>query len=103
MLSPARVAGSGAKHRIPRRNPGPCPGRPDNSAVHRRAERLAAAVLPLTLVAGAAALVVPSDAFAERSEWLLAELVALTALGIDPRRLAALRWPPASRPAPRSR
>jgi predicted Na+-dependent transporter len=59
--------------------------------VHRRAERLAGAVLPLTLVAAAAALAAPAAAAAERSDLLLAVLVGLTALGIDPRRLWALR------------
>jgi predicted Na+-dependent transporter len=65
-----------------------------NGAVHRRAERVAGAVLPLTLAAAAAALVVPSGAVARRADLLLAALVALTALGIDPRRLAALRSRP---------
>jgi len=64
--------------------------------VHRWSDRVAGAVLPLTLVAAAAALVAPSAAVAERSDLLLAALVALTALGIDPRRLSALR----SRPVP---
>src|SRR4051794_16638357 len=50
--------------------------------------------MPLTLVAAAAALIVPSAAAARRSELLLAALVALTALGIDPRRLGALRRRP---------
>jgi predicted Na+-dependent transporter len=67
-----------------------------HAAVHRRAERVAGAVLPLTLLAAAAALIAPSEAVAERSDLLLAALVALTALGIDPRRLWALR----ARPAP---
>jgi predicted Na+-dependent transporter len=62
-----------------------------NAAVHRRAERVAGAVLPLALVAAAAALAAPSEAVAERSDLLLAVLVALTALAIDPRRLWALR------------
>jgi predicted Na+-dependent transporter len=65
-----------------------------NGAVHRRAERVAGAVLPLTLAAAAAALVAPSGAVARRADLLLAALVALTALGIDPRRLAALRSRP---------
>jgi predicted Na+-dependent transporter len=59
--------------------------------VHRRAERVAGAVLPLTLLAAAAALLVPSRAVAERSDLLLAVLVALTALSIDPRELFGLR------------
>jgi predicted Na+-dependent transporter len=62
--------------------------------VHRRAERIAGAVLPLTLAAAAAALLAPSEAVAERSDLLLAVLVALTALGMDPRRLWALRRRP---------
>jgi predicted Na+-dependent transporter len=65
-----------------------------NGAVHRRAERVAGAVLPLTLAAASAALVAPSGAVARRADLLLAALVALTALGIDPRRLAALRSRP---------
>ena len=63
--------------------------RPDNAAVLRWADRVAAAVLPLTLVAVALALVAPSRALAERSDLLLAALVAVTALSIDPRRVAA--------------
>ncbi len=55
----------------------------------RWADRVAAAVLPLTLIAVALALVAPSAGVAERSELLLATLVAVTALGIDPRRVAA--------------
>jgi predicted Na+-dependent transporter len=66
-------------------------GRGHNGAVHRPAERVAGAVLPLTLVAAAAALAAPSEAVAGRSDLLLAVLVALTALGIDPRALRALR------------
>jgi len=64
--------------------------------VHRSADRIAAAVLPLTLVAAAAALAVPSAAVADRSDLLLAALVLLTALGIEPRRLEALRRRPAA-------
>ncbi len=79
---PPRAAGRGpAAHR-------------DNAAVNRLADRVAAAVLPLTLVAVAAALAAPSDAVAERSDLLLAVLVAFTALGIAPRRLAGLRRRP---------
>jgi predicted Na+-dependent transporter len=62
--------------------------------VHRVADRIAAAVLPLTLVAAAAALIAPSGAVAARSDLLLAALVLLTALGIEPRRLEALRRRP---------
>jgi predicted Na+-dependent transporter len=62
--------------------------------VHRQAERIAGAVLPLTIVAAAAALAAPSPEVAERTDLLLAVLVALTALGIDPRRLWALRARP---------
>jgi bile acid:Na+ symporter, BASS family len=58
------------------------------------ARRLAAGVLPLTLAAAVAALVAPSQAVAEHSEWLLAALVLATALGIEPHRLAALRRRP---------
>jgi predicted Na+-dependent transporter len=66
------------------------------TAVRRAADRLAAAVLPLTLAAAAAALLVPSRAVAERSELLLAALVLATALGIEPRRLVALRHRPSA-------
>jgi predicted Na+-dependent transporter len=62
--------------------------------VHRWAQRLSAAVLPLTLVAVVAALLAPSARVADRSDLLLAVLVALTALGIEPRRLADLRRRP---------
>jgi predicted Na+-dependent transporter len=62
--------------------------------VRRLAERVAGAVLPLTLAAATAGLLAPSGAVAERADLLLAGLVALTALGIDPRRLAALRSRP---------
>jgi len=64
------------------------------SPVDRLAERIAAAVLPLTLLAAGAALAAPSRAVAEHAEWLLAALVLLTALGIDPRRLEAVRRSP---------
>jgi predicted Na+-dependent transporter len=53
--------------------------------------RLAGAVLPLALVAAALALAVPSRGLADRSELLLAALVGLTALGIAPSQLVALR------------
>ncbi len=78
----------GDKHRTPPRTTGR-DRRPDNAAVLRWADRVAAAVLPLTLVAVALALVAPSRALAERSDLLLAALVAVTALSIDPRRVAA--------------
>jgi predicted Na+-dependent transporter len=57
-------------------------------------ERLAGAVLPLALVAAALALLAPWRALADRSELLLAALVALTAVGIAPSELAVLgrRW-----------
>jgi len=42
-------------------------------------------------VATGLALLAPWRALADRSEWLLAALVALTALGIAPRQLAELR------------
>jgi BASS family bile acid:Na+ symporter len=53
--------------------------------------RLAGAVLPLALVAAALALIAPSRGLADRSELLLAALVALTALGIPPSELGVLR------------
>jgi predicted Na+-dependent transporter len=53
--------------------------------------RLAGAVLPLALVAAALALLAPWRGLADRSELLLAALVGLTALGIAPSELAALR------------
>jgi bile acid:Na+ symporter, BASS family len=53
--------------------------------------RLAGAVLPLALLATALALLVPWRGLADRSDLLLAALVALTALGIAPRQLDALR------------
>jgi predicted Na+-dependent transporter len=53
--------------------------------------RLTGAVLPLALVATALALLVPSRGLADRSDLLLAALVALTALGIPPSELDALR------------
>ncbi len=62
--------------------------------VDRLADRIAAAVLPLTLLAAGAALAAPSRAVAEHADWLLAALVLLTALGIDPRRLEAVRRRP---------
>jgi predicted Na+-dependent transporter len=62
--------------------------------MRRPADRLAEAVLPLTIVAAAAAVIAPSRGVAERSELLLAALVLLTALGIEPRRLRVLRSRP---------
>jgi predicted Na+-dependent transporter len=84
------------KHGTPPRQEASAPAAANNGRVHRWSDRVAEAVLPLTLVAAAAAVVAPSAAVAERSDLLLAALVALTALGIDPRRLWALR----SRPLP---
>jgi predicted Na+-dependent transporter len=66
----------------------------ENARMHRSADRVAGAILPLTLAAAAAALLLPSRAVAERSDLLLAALVLLTALGIAPRRLEALRRRP---------
>jgi predicted Na+-dependent transporter len=80
----------------PRGGIGAAVRRSQNGGVHRRADRIAAAVLPLTLAAAIAALIAPSRSLAERSELLLAALVALTALGIEPRRLGALRRRPAA-------
>jgi bile acid:Na+ symporter, BASS family len=48
-------------------------------------------LLALALVAAAAALVVPSEALAERSDLLLAGLVLVTALAISPSELLTLR------------
>jgi BASS family bile acid:Na+ symporter len=48
-------------------------------------------LLPLALLAAGAALVVPSEALAERSDLLLAALVLLAALCIPPSQLVALR------------
>lgn len=48
-------------------------------------------LLPLALLAAVAALVVPSEALAERSDFLLAGLVLLTALCIPPAQLLSLR------------
>ena len=48
-------------------------------------------LLPLAVVAAALALLVPSQALAERSDWVLAALVLFTALGIAPSQLASLR------------
>ena len=62
--------------------------------VDRLADRIATAVLPLTLLAAGVALVASSRAAAEHADWLLAALVLLTALGIDPRRLEAVRRRP---------
>jgi BASS family bile acid:Na+ symporter len=53
--------------------------------------RTADLLLPLAVVAAALALVVPSSALAERSDWVLAALVLFTALGIAPSQLATLR------------
>jgi bile acid:Na+ symporter, BASS family len=48
-------------------------------------------LLPLAVLAGALALVVPSDALAERSDLVLAALVLSTALAIAPSQLIVLR------------
>jgi BASS family bile acid:Na+ symporter len=53
--------------------------------------RSADLLLPLALVAAALAVLVPSSALAERSDWVLAALVLFTALGIAPSQLATLR------------
>jgi hypothetical protein len=53
-----------------------------------RAPRL---LLPLAVAAALLALLVPSGALAERSEFVLAALVLFTALGIPPSELATLR------------
>jgi bile acid:Na+ symporter, BASS family len=53
--------------------------------------RSADLLLPLAVVAAALALLVPSSALAERSDWLLAALVLFTALGIAPSQLVTLR------------
>jgi predicted Na+-dependent transporter len=48
-------------------------------------------LLPLALAAAALALLLPWQGLAERSDWALAALVVLTALGIPPAELAMLR------------
>jgi predicted Na+-dependent transporter len=53
--------------------------------------RSADLLLPLAVVAAVLALVFPSSALAERSDWVLAALVLFTALGIAPSQLATLR------------
>src|SRR4051794_40308158 len=80
--------------RVPTRRTDEPPRRPPVTS-QRPAERLAEALLPLTAVAIAAALVVPSRPAAARGDVVLAALVALTALGIAPGDLWALRrrWP----------
>jgi BASS family bile acid:Na+ symporter len=55
------------------------------------ADRVAEALLPLALAAVGLALLVPSDQIAARGDLVLAALVALTALGIAPNDLWALR------------
>jgi BASS family bile acid:Na+ symporter len=57
----------------------------------RAADRVAEALLPLALAAVGLALLVPSDQIAARGDLVLAALVALTALGIAPNDLWALR------------
>jgi predicted Na+-dependent transporter len=56
--------------------------------------RVAGAVLPLTVLAGAGALLAPSAAVAQRTDLLLAALVLVTALGIEPHRLRIVRERP---------
>ena len=53
--------------------------------------RTSDALLPLAAVAAGLALVVPSEAVAQRSDLVLAALVLFTALGIAPAQLATLR------------
>jgi bile acid:Na+ symporter, BASS family len=55
------------------------------------ADRVAEALLPLALLAVGLALLVPSEDAAARGDLVLAALVALTALGIAPEQLWALR------------
>ena len=52
--------------------------------------RTADLLLPLAVTAAALALLVPSHAVAEGSDWILGALVLFTALGIAPSRLATL-------------
>jgi BASS family bile acid:Na+ symporter len=52
--------------------------------------RITDLLLPLAVVAAGFALVVPSNALAERSDWILGALVLFTALGIAPSQLATL-------------
>lgn len=59
--------------------------------LHRGLTRAVDLLLPLALLAAVAALVTPSEALAERSDFLLAGLVLLTALGIPPSQLLSLR------------
>jgi bile acid:Na+ symporter, BASS family len=53
--------------------------------------RAADLLLPLAVVAGALALLAPSDTLADNSDLVLAALVLFTGLGIAPSRLVALR------------
>jgi BASS family bile acid:Na+ symporter len=53
--------------------------------------RSADLLLPLAVTAAVLALLVPSSALAERSDWVLAALVLFTALGIAPSQLETLR------------
>jgi bile acid:Na+ symporter, BASS family len=59
--------------------------------LRRGLTRAAELLLPLALLAAVAALVVPSQTLAERSDFLLAGLVLLTALCIAPSQLLSLR------------
>ena len=69
----------------------PPPRRPRGIPPARGANRVAGALLPLALVAAGLALLTPSAGAAARGDLVLAALVALTALGIAPRDLWALR------------
>jgi predicted Na+-dependent transporter len=59
--------------------------------VRARWRRLPAAILPLALAAAALGLLAPAPGLGARSDLLLAALVLLTALGVPPEALAALR------------
>jgi bile acid:Na+ symporter, BASS family len=59
--------------------------------LRRGLTRAADLLLPLALLAAVAALAVPSETLAERSDFLLAGLVLLTALCIPPSQLLSLR------------
>lgn len=59
--------------------------------IRRLANALTGALVPLTLLATTVGVLAPAREVAARSDVILAALVMLTALGIDPRELAALR------------
>jgi predicted Na+-dependent transporter len=61
------------------------------SLLRRGLQRAPGLLLPLALAAALAGLLAPSGALAERSDLVLAALVAFTALGIAPHELASLR------------